>query len=680
MLNNILHRLSTYKKQLLTAALICFVLQSASAQHHHTSTNAEPQKEEDFYKITNVPIPRNVELEVGGLVFMPNDVLAVSTRHGEVWMISNPYMKNGLPPTYKLFAQGLHEALGINYIKGELYVIQRPELTRLRDLDGDGRADEFKTMYSWPQAGNYHEYTYGPIEDREGNLVINRNLGYTSSAVSLSLWDGWMLKIKPDGRLKPYAAGMRSPAALGMNTAGDIFYSENQGEWVGSGSITHVEDGDFVGHPESLRWADQPGSPVKLRMKDIPSTGEPKFEVAKRIPGLKTPSVWLPHTILGISSSAILNYDEKGKMGPFKGQLFVGDQGHSKIVRVDLEKVKGVYQGIAIPFREGFSSGVLRTAWGSDGSMFVGMTSRGWGSTGKEVYGLQKLEWTGKMPFEIQSAKSKPDGFELTFTQPVNEASAKNAGSYSIISFTYKYQSSYGSPTINQLNCPIKAIEISPDRLKVRLVVDSLREGYVHEINAAGIVNTEKTALLHPTGYFTLNRIPEGEKMVLTPANKVKTSAMAKPPVAVSTRPKTKALAKHITKQPADWVKGPDKSFVVTPVPGLKFSLTTINVKASEKIKLTFRNTDDMLHNIVFTNPGAADNVGAQALKLGIDGEQLHYIPNSSQIWAHSFLLQPGKSETIYFVAPEKPGQYQYVCTYPGHYLLMRGVLNVTAK
>lgn len=679
MFASIINQINCNKRGWLFSGLLFTMFQSGIAQHQHEGAAQVQPKEEDYYKITTVPIPNNIELEVGGMAFLPNDVLVVSTRRGEVWTISNPYMKNDLAPNYKLFAQGLHEALGVNYIKGELYVIQRPELTRLRDTDGDGRADEFKTVYSWPQAGNYHEYTYGPIEDKEGNLVINRNLGYTQGAVALSKWDGWMLKITPDGKLKPYATGMRSPSALGMNSEGDIFYSENQGEWVGSGSITHVEEGDFLGHPEGLRWAAEPGSSVKLRFNDIPSTGEPKYDVAKRIPGLKTPSVWLPHTILGISTAAILNYDQNGKMGPFEGQLFVGDQGHSKITRVALEKVKGVYQGVAYPFREGFSSGILRTVWGSDGSMFVGMTSRGWGATGKDNFGLQRLEWTGKIPFEVKTVKAKPDGFELEFTQPVQEATAKNVESYSIISFTYKYQSGYGSPTINQQNCPIKAIELSADRTKVRLVVDSLREGYIHEINAAGLLNEAHHPLLHHTGYYTLNHIPDGQRLTITEANRVKVPVAAKPPVAAEPVKSTK-LAKHVTTQPASWTKGADKSFVITPVPGLKFSVSTLNVKAGDKIKLTFKNTDDMLHNIVFTQPGAADNVGAAALKLGIDGEQMNYVPNSSQVIAHSFLLQPGKSETIYFVAPEKPGQYQYVCTFPGHHLLMRGVLNVTAR
>ena len=431
--------------------IFSFLLNTVFAQKENTDT-AKIQKEEDFYKIYSVPIPEGVLLEVGGMTFMPDDELAVCTRRGEVWMISNPYMKNGSLPRYRLFAQGLHEPLGINYLNGELYVTQRSEITRLRDQDHDGEADEYKTIYSWPLAGNYHEYAFGPIMDKEGNLVVTLNLAWTNKMESLSPWHGWMLKITPDGHMKPFAAGLRSPAAFALNNKGDIFYAENQGEWVGSGHITEINEGDFLGNPASLRWAGLPGSPVKLRIKDIPDDGEPKYDVAKRVPGLKSPSVWFPQSILGVSTSGILSYEDKGKMGPFEGQLFVGDQGQSKIMRVYLEKIKGVYQGISFPFREGFSSGVLRLNWGSDGSIFVGMTARGWGSTGGELYGLQKLVWNGKIPFEMKTVKAKPDGFEIEFTQPVDRKRASDVDSYEITSFTYKYGHEYGSPVINEGN------------------------------------------------------------------------------------------------------------------------------------------------------------------------------------------------------------------------------------
>ncbi|MEO6948781.1 MAG: plastocyanin/azurin family copper-binding protein [Ginsengibacter sp.] len=652
---------------------------------------ARIQKEEDFFTIHTVPIPKGIELEVGGMTFLPDDQLAVCTRRGEVWKIRNPYMKNGMAPEYKLFAEGLHEPLGLNYINGDIYVAQRSELTRLRDLDGDDEADEYKTIYTWPLSGNYHEYAYGPIADKDGNLVVTLNLAWVGNKMaSASKWHGWMLKITPDGKMTPFAAGFRSPAAFALNNEGDIFYSENQGDWVGSGGISHVEKGDFVGNPESLVWSGLPGSPVHLKMSDVPSTGEPKFVAAKKIPGLKNTAVWFPHSILGISTSGILNYDDKGKMGPFEGQLFVGDQGQSKIMRVFLEKVKGAYQGVVFPFREGFSSGVLRLNWGSDGSMFVGMTSRGWGSTGPEPFGLQQLEWNGKIPFEIKSIKAMTDGFKLEFTQPVDEKKAQDVNSYSITRFTYMYSNLYGSPVINQGNCPLQAITVSPDRLTVRLVVDSLKLGYIHEIKAKGVRSSENYSLLHDVGYYTLNNIPEGEKMVLNAANKVgkptmkhqhlhEANASDKKTGSKTVQSKISGSIKHVTKQPASWIKGPDQTIVLSPLPGLKYNITHITTKAGAKIKLVFKNTDDMLHNVVIVAPGTVNEIGGLALNMGLDGEKKSFIPNSPKVLYHTLLLQPGKSDTIYFTAPDKPGDYPYVCTYPGHYFLMRGILKVTA-
>ncbi|QNR83032.1 auracyanin family protein [Pedobacter riviphilus] len=651
----------------------------------------QAQTEKQIYPIVTVPIPKEIALEVGGMTFLPNDELAVATRKGEVWIITNPYMKGGQQPKYRLFAHGMHEILGLNYIKGDLYLTQRAEITRLRDLDGDGEADEYRTMYSWPLSGNYHEYAYGPILDKDGNMVVTLNVGWIGYGASLSKWHGWMLKFTPDFKLKPFATGFRSPAAMALNSDGEIFYAENQGDWVGSGSITHVAEGDFVGNPAGLVWAGEPGSPVKLRKNDIPDTGEPEFEVAKRVPGLKTPSVWIPHSIMGNSTSGILNYTDNGNMGPFKGQLFVGDQSQSNINRVFLEKVKGVYQGVVFPFRRGFSSGILRMNWGSDGSMLVGMTSRGWSSTGKAEYGLQRLTWSGIVPFEVQTVKAQPDGFELEFTMPVDEKTARDAGAYQLSTFTYKYHHIYGSPVINKSARSIKAIVVSPDHKRVRLVLDSLKEGYIHEIKMEGLLaENDKIPLLHNYGYYTLNKIPDGEKLALTAENKPTGNApaehhmegmdhhqMGNMPAAGGSVKGNTDVAKHVTQQPENWTKGPDKTIVLGTKPGLKFDLTSITLKAGTKVKLTFKNVDDMLHNFVFTTPGSGNAVGEMALKMGLDGEKYDFVPSTPKVLAYTSLLQPGKSDTIYFTVPKTPGVYPFICTYPGHYMVMKGQIKV---
>jgi azurin len=663
----------------------CALLSTAAFSQEKQDTSSHTQKEDDFFQIRTLPIPENVILEVGGMTFLPNDALAVCTRHGEVWIIHNPYMKNGSLPQFQLFAQGLHEALGLNYIFGDLYVTQRSELTRLRDLDGDGEADEYKTVYSWPLAGNYHEYAYGPVLDKDSNMVETLNLGWIGYGESLSKWHGWMLKITRDGKMKPFLTGLRSPAGFALNNQGDIFYSENQGDWVGSGSITHGEEGDFMGNPAGLIWSGEPGSPVKLKKTDIPDTGEPKYEVAKRVPGLKTPSVWFPHTILGISTSGILSYEGKGKMGPFEGQLFVGDQGQSKIMRVYLERVKGVYQGVVFPFREGFSSGILRLNWGSDGSMFVGMTSRGWSSTGPGLYGVQQLVWNGKTPFEMKTVQARPDGFEIEFTQPVDDKTAKDVFSWNVSSFTYMYHHQYGSPIINQGSCPIRAISVSPDHMKVRLVLDSMKLGYIHEIHAMGVRSAEKINLLHDFGYYTLNRIPDGDKLVINNENRVDPKLMQhhmmmEKSMAAAPAAKKPAENKHLTKQPVTWTAGPDRTLVIGTKPGLKFDLETITVKAGSRVKLTFRNNDDMLHNFVITSPGMANKVGEASVKMGLNGEKMNFVPVMPEVLFYTSLLHPKEANTIYFTAPEKAGQYVYICTYPGHYLVMRGVLKVIPR
>lgn len=670
--------------------------QAATSRGRNADDEGKVLTENDYFRIQTVLIPQGVLLEVGGMTALSEGSIAVSTRRGEVWIIDNPYMKNGLKPSYRLFAQGLHEPLGLNYIRGDLYLAQRSELTRLRDNDGDGRADQYETMYSWPLSGNYHEYSYGPLLDKDGNMIVALNLGWNGNSESLSKWHGWMLKLSPEFDMTPFATGFRSPAGMALNNEGDLFYSENQGHWVGSGYIAHVAENDFMGNPSGLKWSGEPESNVSLKQADIPDTGEPMFEVAKRVKGIKTPSVWFPHTILGISTSGILSYDEKGGMGPFNGQLFVGDQGHSKIMRVALERVNGVYQGAVFPFREGFSSGILRLIWGADGSMFVGMTSRGWGSTGREQFGLQRLSWTGLTPFEMRDIKVKPDGFELNFTKPVDERSAKDALSYQLSTFTYKYHHEYGSPPINQSDRDIQAIEVSPDKMSVRLVLDSMKLGYIHEIKAEGIRSADGSPLLHNFGYYTLNQLPEGQRLPITDQNRVQKPVMhhheapvaepksteeahKKAPVAPTPKSAERdVIAKRSVKMPASWNNRVDRTITVGTLPGLKFDVENITVKAGSKVKLVFNNNDDMLHNFVLVKPGTADEVGGLALKLGVQGERVDFVPKSDNVLNHTSVLQPGKSEAIYFNAPQTPGVYPYVCTYPGHYTIMRGVMTVT--
>jgi len=434
--------------------------------------------ESEYYKISTVPIPKDVILEVGGLAFDDEGKLGATTRRGELWTIANPESSR---PTFKRFAQGLHEPLGLAYTNGSFFLAQRGELTKVTDVNGDGVGDRFDNIFNWDISGNYHEYAYGPKFLPDGDMLITLNLGWIGRGASLSKWGGWMMQISQAGEVTPIATGMRSPAGFGFNKNGDVFYTENQGDWVGSGRMTHIEKGDFVGHPEGLKWSGEEGSTVKLTMADItddaPST---LYDYAQTTKGLKPPSVWFPHTLMGISTSDIAVIPDN--WGPYEGQLLVGDQGHSKIMRVYQEEVNGVYQGICFPFKEGFSSGLLRMIWGPKNTMYVGMTSRGWAATGKAPYGLQRLNWTGKTPFEMKAVNIMSDGFNIEFTEAVDRRSAANPDNYNITDFSFNYHHWYGSKPINQEERTVYKVEVAQDNMSARLYIEGLRLGYVNEI------------------------------------------------------------------------------------------------------------------------------------------------------------------------------------------------------
>jgi uncharacterized cupredoxin-like copper-binding protein len=211
--------------------------------------------------------------------------------------------------------------------------------------------------------------------------------------------------------------------------------------------------------------------------------------------------------------------------------------------------------------------------------------------------------------------------------------------------------------------------------MKVKLVMDSVLAGYIHEIKLGNMLSKERRSLLHSVAYYTMNNIPDGAATVLGQDQKV--SMHAGHQMAVTTPGKPVApTKKRQTKMPAEWGQA-DKVLKLGTKPGLKYDIIKFEVKAGSKLRLTFNNNDDMTHNVVVVSPGAADEIGNMAINLGLKGPEMNYVPSSAKVLYHTGLLQPNSSESIYFLAPDKPGEYPFLCTYPGHASVMRGTLIV---
>ena len=214
------------------------------------------EKENEYWELQSFTPPSGAVVEVGGMDFDSKGVLWISTRRGQVWKVENALAENPSDAQWTLWAEGLVDGLGLKVVEDEVWLVQRNELSRLRDEDGDGFCDSIDTIsQAWAMTGNYHEFAFGLPQDEEGNFYISTNVGFWSPewwhGMSKAPWRGWILRMTPDGVMTPVASGVRSPSGLGRDADGNIWYTDNQGDWMPVCGVFPVKDGAFFGHPAS---------------------------------------------------------------------------------------------------------------------------------------------------------------------------------------------------------------------------------------------------------------------------------------------------------------------------------------------------------------------------------------------------------------------------------------------
>ncbi|MBK8976087.1 MAG: hypothetical protein IPM29_09180 [Planctomycetes bacterium] len=460
-----------------------------------------PDLADEFVSIVDVPQPADVSLEVGGLL-PRGDELFVSTRRGEIWRLQHA---TSAAPEYSLWAEGLQEPLGLLEHDGWIWVAQRGELSRMRDSDGDGRMDQLETVCSsWELSGNYHEYCFGPALAPDGSMWLTLNKPFGDEPFGHVDWRGWAVRITPDGKFEPVCAGLRSPAGIATSPGGEIFYTDNQGEWCATGKLTLLQVGDFHGHPHGIDSCRRPESLVPYP-GDVPD-GLLMDEAAKAMPAYRLPAVWIPYDRVGRSPAGFV-WDTAGNFGPYRGQIFVGDQYSAEVFRISLEKVEGRWQGACYPFRRGLKCGITRVAWDADGSLWCGMTNRGWSSLGTASEGLQRLVWNGRTPFDLLEVTARRDGFRLRFTTPVDPATIE-PDAFAVRNWTYRHHSTYGSPEIDPRPLEVRAATIGDDTRTVDLQIDGLVPTRVHMIEARGVRAAGGAKPWHGVAYYTLEVQP----------------------------------------------------------------------------------------------------------------------------------------------------------------------------
>ncbi|MDA0195460.1 MAG: PQQ-dependent sugar dehydrogenase [Bacteroidetes bacterium] len=474
---------------------------------------SEKQIPDESYYIETIQLPDGLEGETGAIEFLPDGRLVACFLRGEV-MIYNPVSRE-----WSVFATGLHEPLGLLIVsESEMLVMQRPELTRILDTDNDGQADVYETVTDdFGMTGNYHEWNYGPVKNKEGNLFIGLNTGSEwgilmeevrgkldttlvpgkpKQKFSAVPYRGWIMKITPDGEVIPYAYGFRSPNGLVIDKEGNLFVADNQGDWVGTSKLYHVKEGKFYGHPASLLWTDgwDRGDPSKLPVVEL-------NEMRTRA------SVLFPHGIMSSSpSQPVIDYTGD-KFGPFSGQIFIGEMNIERIMRVMLEEVDGQLQGACMPFFDGkgLKKGNNRLAFSPDGSLWTGHTEYNFAGD----KGIQRIVFTGKPPMDIYSMNITPDGFDMTFTQPVNDSIASIPDNYSFRHYYYDYHLKYGSDQYDIQEIPVSSTRVSGDGRKVSLILGEMKPGYVYELTLRNIASENGEPLANALICYTVNKLKQ---------------------------------------------------------------------------------------------------------------------------------------------------------------------------
>jgi hypothetical protein len=353
--------------------------------------------------------------------------------------------------------------------------------------------------------GSYY-FTLNLVHDGSGNAYM----GGGSVMGTYGGFNGWAVRVLPNGKFELFANGLRSPASVGVSPDGRVWYADNQGDFVATSKLFELKKDKFYGHPAGL--VDLPGM--------TPDSPEIKYDkVADR---RERPVIMFPHNRVANSPGNPAWVTQK-KFGPFLGQMLIGDQTQSNLLRVAMQKVGDVEQGSVMPFFEGLESGVMRPVFLPDGSLLLGQTGRGWQAKGGKVAALQHVTWDGKtVAPQIVAMVATPTGFRIDLTQPlgngVSEAILKTA--LSMESWVYRDAPDYGSPELDLHGEDTTALVVSPDRKSIGVTLASTAQktvhprqtGRIYHLKLASATLFDANAPAELNAYYTLHLFPVGAK------------------------------------------------------------------------------------------------------------------------------------------------------------------------
>jgi putative heme-binding domain-containing protein len=596
------------------------------------------------YAIDTIKVPFDnpwkAPLFFGDHDFLPDGTAFICTMQGDVWRVQglDGELKN---VQWKRFASGLHHALGLVVANGDVYVLGRDQITRLHDLNGDGEADFyecFSNAYRTSPAG--HDFICGLQRDAAGRF-------YTASGPQ------GVIRISADGKsVETLATGFRNPDGLGLMPDGSVTVPCSEGEWTPASMVALVK----------ANYALAPGSRPPHFGYGGPVDGKPP----------QLPLVYFPRGLDNSSGAQVPIPDNR--WGPLQGlavHFSYGAASHFLMLR---DEVGGQPQGAVVPMPGEFASGAHRGRFNPhDGQLYVSGMG-GWGTYSEDDGCFQRVRYTGAPVNLPVSFHAYENGVSVAFSQPLSPEIAGKAASHLAQCWNYRYGQAYGSAEYSSRHIDVRGHDVLT-------------------IASAHLINDGRTLFLEIPDLQPVNQLhlhlradngaPRDLFATIHRMDVPFTNFADYKPVVkqIAAHPMLVDLARTTKTRPNPWKrKLPDpRTITIEAGKNLSFTPRELSCRPGEAIKLVFRNPDVVPHNWLLLKPGSLQRVGDLANKLisSPDAVTWQYVPQTDDVLAYADIAQPNDSVTIYFRAPKEKNRYPFVCSFPGHWMVMNGVLKV---
>jgi len=590
------------------------------------------------YVVDDIPVPFknpwNSVMFLSGVDFLSNGDALACTLTGEVWYITG--IDASLKAvTWKRFATGLGKPFGMKVINDQIYVGCHNQIVRLHDYNGDHEADFYESYEARFPSSTNHSKSFGVDADKDGNFyVMASNRTYKLPA------DGSAPVVMSDGT--------RNAMGFGCNPDGRILLAPQEGLWT----------------PASMIIEAQPGKHYGLNTR----TGK-----------IDPPMVYIPRAVDNSTGGVV--WADSDRWGPLRDQFVGLSYGASSMYAILEEQGKAQPHAAIVPMPCEFRSGVVRGRFNpKDGQFYVAGTD-GWGNYSIDPGCLSRVRYTGKAYTQPTGFEVFSNGIRLDFDVPLDsQLSLANSKAF-CQQWNYEYSSKYGSPEFS-ISHPamlghdpigVSSLRVIGDGKSLFIEMPDLAAAMqlhirCHLIGADG--QAFRTSL-----FTTVHRLAEayafdGQRPLVS--GKADVLALR---VVFSPTKKKEAVTISGKRMPNSHAIR-----IMSRAQILKFYPERITVDSGEAVRITYENSSTaMPHNIVFTESQHTKAIGvaADAMVAQRDAQEKHYIPNVDGIIAHTWLVHPGKRHELNFIAPEEPGEYPFICTFPGHWRVMRGTMVV---